>query len=129
MWDYWEQLFVRYITVCLLILINDQLIIYTCLFSSLFLGVAIADCLLCHQWQCSVTRPHPEFGKTGNNQSEAVIRAPRPMRGLHGRCHGNVRICGKLVASAGNSISHIPALLWNELLITVDSSKNGPFIC
>ena len=36
---------------------------------------------------------------------------PWPMRGLRGGCHGNVRICGKLVASGGRSISHIPALI------------------
>ena len=71
---------------------------------------AITDCVLCcPPWQCSVTRPHPELAEMTSGQSEAGLTGPRPMRGLHGRCHGNVRICGKLVASAGNSISHIPA--------------------
>ena len=42
---------------------------------------------------------------------------PWPMRGLRGGCHGNVRICGKLVASGGRSISHIPALIEGASLV------------
>ena len=84
---------------------------------------AIIVCLV-SCWQCSVTRPHPELAEMTSGQSEAGLTGPRPMRGLHGRCHGNVRICGKLVASAGNSISHIPALLGGAPLATVGQFDN-----
>ena len=77
----------------------------------------LAVAVQCHQASSGVRR-------VGNWPTRGQHDRALPMRLLHGRCHGNVRICGKLVASAGNSISHIPALLGGAPLDTVGQFDN-----